>query len=71
MNRSKIILIHLTIFIILTLLLFIFSEPILNKFVTGIHDALMWLNLLIYGTIGIFVLVGLSCLTFILRFKKI
>ena len=65
MSKRKIILIHLAIFLILTLLLFIFSEPILNKFAAGIHDVIMWLKLLIYGTIGILIVTIISCLIFL------
>ena len=65
MNKRKIILIHLTIFITLTLLLFIFSEAILNKFAAGIHNVVMWLNLIICGTIGILVLTIISYLIFL------
>ncbi len=69
LSRRKIIGIHLMSFIILTVILFLSSEPLLNKFASGIHDVGMWLNLIIYGTIGIFILTIVSCLIFINRSK--
>jgi len=45
--------------------MFFTSEPLLNKFASGIHNVGMWLNLIIYGTIGILILTIISCLIFI------
>lgn len=70
MSKKKTILIHLAGFIILTLFLLFTSEPLLNKFVTGIHNVGMWIDLMIFGTIGILILTTTSCLIF-LKQKKI
>lgn len=63
--KRKIIVIHLAVSILLTLLLFFTLEPLLNKFASGIHNVEMWLNLIIYGTIGILILTVISCLVFL------
>lgn len=65
MSNKKIILIHLAAFIILTLLLLFTSEILLNKFAAGIHNVGMWINLMIFGTIGILILTTISCLIFL------
>jgi hypothetical protein len=64
-RKRKIILIHLAVFIILTLLLLVSSEPLLNKFAAGIHNVGMWIDLMIYGTIGILILTIISCMIFL------
>ena len=64
-RKRKIILIHLAVFIILTLLLLFSSEPLLNKFAEGIHNVGMWIDLMIYGTIGILILTIISCMIFL------
>jgi uncharacterized protein involved in cysteine biosynthesis len=67
LRKRKIIGIHLLTFVILTIVLFFSAEPLLNKFASGIHNVGMWLNLIIYGTIGILVLTIVSCFIFIKR----
>jgi hypothetical protein len=69
-KKKKIILIHLAVFILLTLLLLFTSEPLLNKFAAGIHNVGMWIDLMIFGIIGILILTTISCLIF-LKQKKI
>jgi len=69
-TKKKIILIHLAVFILLTLLLLFISEPLLNKFAAGIHNVGMWIDLMIFGIIGILILTTISCLIF-LKQKKI
>jgi len=69
-SKKKIILIHLGVFILLTLLLLFTSEPILNKFAAGIHNVGMWIDLMIFGTIGILILTIISCLIFLNKVKK-
>ena len=71
LSKKKIISIHLTVFIVLTLLLLITSEPILNKFAAGIHNVGMWIDLIIFGTIGILILTTISCLIFLKQPKLI
>lgn len=71
LSKKKIILIHLTVFVILTLLLLFTSEPILNKFAAGIHNVGMWIDLMIFGTIGILILTTVSCLIFLKQSKLI
>ena len=67
LRKRKIIGIHLLTFVILTIVLFFLAEPLLNKFASGIHNVGMWLNMIIYGTIGILVLTIVSCFIFIKR----
>ena len=69
-SKKKIILIHLAIFILLTFLLLFTSESLLNKFAAGIHNVGMWIDLMLFGTIGILILTVISCLIF-LKQKKI
>ncbi|MDO9000889.1 MAG: hypothetical protein Q7W45_14065 [Bacteroidota bacterium] len=69
-RKRKIILIHLAVFILLTLLLLFTSEPLLNKFATGIHNVGMWIDLMIFETIIILILTIISCLIFLNKGKK-
>jgi len=64
-KKGKIIGFHILTFVILTIALFFSSELLLNKFASGIHNVEMWLNLIIYGTIGILILTIISCLIFL------
>jgi intracellular septation protein A len=68
LRKRKIIGIHILTFVILAIALFLSAEPLLNKFASGIHNVGMWLNLILYGTIGILILTIISCLIFL---KKI
>tara|TARA_R110000868_G_scaffold385339_3_gene653190 strand:+ start:554 stop:1090 length:537 start_codon:yes stop_codon:yes gene_type:complete len=70
MNKKKIIVIHIVTFVLLSLLLLFMSEPLLNKFAAGIHNVGMWIDLMIYGTIGILILTTISCLIFLKKGKK-
>jgi hypothetical protein len=54
----------------LTAILIFSSEPLLNIFASGIHNVRMWLNLIIFGTIGILILTIISCLIFLKKGKK-
>ena len=69
MNKKKIIVIHIVTFVLLSLLLFFSSEPLLNKFASGIHNVGMWIDLMIFGTIGILILTTISCLIFLKQNK--
>ncbi len=71
MNKRKIIGAHLTVFVLLTLLLFFTAEPLLNKFTSGIHNVGMWIDLMITGTSGLLILTTISCLTFLKQEKLI
>ena len=71
MNKRKIIVIHLAVFLLLTLLLFFTSEPLLNKFASGIHNVGMWIDLMIIGSVGILILTTISCLIFLKQEKII
>jgi len=66
-RKLKIIGIHLLTFVTLTIILFLSAETLLNIFASGIHNLGMWLNLIIFGTIGILILTIASCLIFIKR----
>jgi len=67
MKKRKIIGFHLLGFVTLTLMLLLSAESLLNRFASDIHHVEMWLNLIIYGTIGILVLTVVSCFIFIKR----
>ena len=71
MNKKKIIVIHLVVFLLLTSLLFFTSEPLLNKFASGIHNVGMWIDLMIIGSVGILILTTISCLIFLKQEKII
>jgi intracellular septation protein A len=62
---QKIIGVHLLSFVTMTILLILISEFLLNTFVPEIHNVVMWLNLIVYGTIGILILTIISCLIFL------
>lgn len=70
MSKTKIISIHLLLFLVLTVLLFFSAEPILEILTPGLDDVIMWLNLIIFGTIGILILTIISCFLFIKRHKQ-
>jgi hypothetical protein len=61
-KKGKIIGIHILLFIILTIILFFSSESILKIFAPEIHNVVMWLYLITYGTGVILVLTLISCL---------
>lgn len=65
MRKQKIILIHLVVFMILTVIWFFSAEPLLHIFAPGIHHVLMWLDWVVCGTITILMLTIISCVTFI------
>jgi len=69
MNKLKIISIHILLFLVFTVLLFFSAEPILEILTPGLDDVVKWLNLIIYGTIGIFIITIISCIVFIKRRK--
>ncbi|PKP44208.1 MAG: hypothetical protein CVT96_02540 [Bacteroidetes bacterium HGW-Bacteroidetes-13] len=70
MSTQQITGIHLLSFIILTVLLFFTSEFLLKTFASGIHTVEMWINLIVYGTIGILILNVTSCLIFLRKQSK-
>ncbi len=65
MTKRKIILIHLSLFLILTLIFISISEYLLIQFMPGMHNVNIWLTMIIFGTIGIFILSIISCIIFI------
>ncbi|PWH83417.1 hypothetical protein DIS18_02360 [Algibacter marinivivus] len=71
MNKRKIILIHLSLFIALTIGLLLSSEVILNYFAAGIHNVNMWIDLMTFGTLGILFFTVVSCLIFLKKIKLI
>ncbi|KGK29184.1 hypothetical protein EL45_16685 [Cellulophaga sp. E6(2014)] len=71
MNKRKIIVIHLAVFLFLTSLLFFTSEPLLNKFASGIHNVGMWIDLMIIGTVVFLLTTTISCLIFLKQKKLI
>ena len=71
MRRQKIIRLHLVLFLILIVTLFLTSEAILNYFASGFHDVSLWINLMVFGSIVIFCMVTLSCLIFLKHHKAL
>ena len=71
MRRQKIIRLHLVLFLILIVTLFLTSEAILNYFASGFHDVSLWINLMVFGSIVIFCMVTLSCLIFLKQHKAL
>lgn len=67
MSKLKIISIHLVLFLVFTVLLFFSAEPILEILTPGLDDVVMWLNLIMFGTIGILIITIISCFVFIKR----
>ena len=65
LSKKKIKLIHLAVFILLNLLILFASELLLNKFAAGIHNVGMWMDLMVFVTIGILILTTISCLIFL------
>ncbi|RIV48626.1 hypothetical protein D2V93_16640 [Flagellimonas taeanensis] len=70
LRKRKIIGIHFLTFVILTIVWFFLAEPALHQFASAFHNVEMWLNFIIYGTIGILILTIISCLIFIQKFKN-
>jgi len=71
MTRRKIIIIHSVVFLVLSITLFFSSEALLRRFASEIQNVVLWLNLIIYGTIGILILTTVSCLVFLKQRKAI
>ena len=68
----KIIVIHLAVFILLTLLLFFSTQFFINEFAEGLfYDIKLWIGLIYYGTSGILFLTIISCLIFLKQRKII
>ena len=70
MNKSKIILIHFVLFILLSLAFFFSAESIIKTFAPDLNYVTVWINLVIFGIAFIFIVLLISCLTFILRKKQ-
>jgi hypothetical protein len=71
MTKRKIIVIHLVVFLLLTLILFFTSETLLNKFASGIHNVGMFIDLMIIGTFIFLLFTTISCLIFLKQNKLI
>lgn len=69
MKKRKIIAIHFLIFLVLTFALFFGSENFLKKVAPEFNNVMFWIDLIIFGTIAIFILTVISCVLFI-KFKK-
>ncbi|PWL39933.1 hypothetical protein DKG77_03645 [Flagellimonas aquimarina] len=70
MKRGKIVLMHIGIFIVLSILLVLFAESILIVVAPGFHHVEMWIALIIYGILGIFLTLLISCIVFLMKKKK-
>ena len=71
MNRKKIILFHILIFIFINIIFFFSSEFLVNLITSGFHDVGLWKDLLIVGAIIIFILTIISCLLYLKEYKLI
>lgn len=69
MNKRKIIAIHILIFLVLTVTLFFGSENLLKKVAPEFNNVMFWIDLILFGTIAIFILTVISCILFI-KYKK-
>ncbi|MBD0825470.1 Asp23/Gls24 family envelope stress response protein [Aestuariibaculum marinum] len=70
MKKSKIILIHFVLFILLSLVFFFSAESILKTFAPDLNYVTVWITLVNFGIAFIFIVLLISCLIFILRKKK-
>ncbi len=70
MSKTKIILTHVTLFILLSIALFFSAESILKTFAPDIHHVQMWITFIFLGTATIFILLLISCILFILKSRK-
>lgn len=70
MKRNKIVLVHIGVFIALSILLVFMGESILNVITPGFHHVEMWIALIVFGIIGIFIILLISCIVFIMKSKK-
>ncbi|WP_396591641.1 hypothetical protein [Allomuricauda sp. R78024] len=70
MKRSKIVLVHVGLFIALSILLVFLAESILNVIAPGFHNVEMWIALIVFGILGIFIILLISCIVFIMKKKK-
>ncbi len=60
MKKSKVILIHLIIWLLLSILYFLLSEKLTAWILPDFHDVIIWLRVLIIGLALIFLFTGLS-----------
>ncbi|NOT74217.1 MAG: hypothetical protein HOP08_04755 [Cyclobacteriaceae bacterium] len=60
MKRSSLIILHVVIWLTLSLIYFFTSETIIAWLLPGIHEVGAWLMMLIYGWVFIFILVVTS-----------
>jgi hypothetical protein len=70
MSTKKIIWIHFLSFMILSTVLFFSAEKILTTYLPDEHNVILWMGLIIYGTLFLFLLTLLS-LGSILIYRKI
>ncbi len=66
----NIILIHLIVWIVLSIIFFLLSERIIKAILPGVHEVGHWLQLLSFGLTALFVLHFISCVIFILATRK-
>ena len=69
MKKRKIIAIHFLIFLVLTVTLFFGAENLLKKVAPEFNNVMFWIDLILFGTIAIFILTVISCILFI-KYKK-
>ncbi|MVO09967.1 hypothetical protein GOQ30_12420 [Flavobacterium sp. TP390] len=69
MKKRKIIAIHFLIFLVLTVTLFFGSENLLKKVAPEFNNVMFWIDLILFGTIAIFILTVISSILFI-KYKK-
>ena len=71
MKSTKIIWIHIFVFLGVSILFFFLSEEIIKLIFTEIHNVVLWLRLLLIGLILIFICSVISCIYFIRKNQKL
>lgn len=70
MSKGKIILIHLLAWLSTSIIFSLASENIIAWLLPGLHDVMMWLNLLIGGLSIIFIVSVLSLTLFLKKIRS-
>jgi hypothetical protein len=67
---KKVILRHLIIWLLLSIIFYLLSEPITKLLLPGVHDVTIWLAVLAVGLILIFCVLTISLITTLVKSKK-
>ena len=68
-SKSKIVLVHLALFVLLGVIYFFLCEPIVKLIFPEIYNVVFWIYTLIVGLVLLFILLTISCLIFLTRRK--